>query len=106
MELILASHLQFKTSPKLVEQANKVTNEHIKRVAQIFAKRGKSSIDDPAEVKALYKQVVAAFARTIGSPLYNVINYRRQLTGLLHPNGEMVSLAHPFVRDIFLFLIL
>ncbi len=25
-------------------------------------------------------------------------------TRLLHPNGEMMSLAHPFVRDIFLFL--
>jgi hypothetical protein len=29
---------------------------------------------------------------------------RAAITGLLHPNGEMMSLAHPFVRDIFLFL--
>ncbi len=27
-------------------------------------------------------------------------------TSLLHPNGEMMSLAHPFVRDIILILIL
>ncbi len=53
----LAARLQFKTSPKLFEQANKATNEHIKRATQILAKRGKSSIDDPAEVEALYKQV-------------------------------------------------
>ena len=59
----LAAHLQFKTSPKLFEQANKATNEHIKRVARILAKRGKASIDDPAEVKALCKQVVAVSAR-------------------------------------------
>ena len=74
----LAAHLQFKTSPKLFEQANKATNEHIKRAAQILAKRGKASIDDPAEVKALCKQVVAVSARTVGSP-YNAINYRRQM---------------------------
>jgi hypothetical protein len=35
----LAAHLQFKTSPKLFEQANKATNEHIKRAAQNLAKR-------------------------------------------------------------------
>jgi hypothetical protein len=46
----LAAHLQFKTSPKLFEQANKATNEHIKRAAQILAKRGKASIDDSAAV--------------------------------------------------------
>ncbi len=74
----LASHLQFKTSPKLFEQANKVANEHIKRANQILAKRGKPSIDDPAEVKALCKQVVGVSARTVGSP-YNAINYRRQM---------------------------
>ena len=43
----LAAHLQFKTSATLLEQANKATNEHIKRAAQILAKRGKASIDDP-----------------------------------------------------------
>ncbi len=72
----MAAHLQFKTSPKLFDQANKVTNEHIKRVAQILAKRGKASIDDPTKVKALCKEVVAVFARTNGSP-YNTINCRR-----------------------------
>ncbi len=45
---------------------------------QILAKRGKASIDDLAEVKALYKQVVAVSARTIGSP-YNAINNRRHM---------------------------
>ena len=74
----LATHLQFKSSPKLFETANKGTNEHIKRTAQILAKRGKPSIDDPEEVKALWKQVIAVSARTIGSP-YNAIFYRRQL---------------------------
>ncbi len=69
-----AAHLQFKTSPKLFEQANKATYEHIKRAAQILTKRGKASIDDPAEVKALCKQVLAVFARKVGSP-YNVIKY-------------------------------
>ena len=39
----LAAHLQFKTSPKLFEQANKATNEHIKRAAQILAKREKQA---------------------------------------------------------------
>ncbi len=67
----LAAHLQFKTSPKNFEQANKATNEHIKRAAQILAKRGKTSIDDTAEIKALCKQVVAVSARTVGSP-YNM----------------------------------
>jgi hypothetical protein len=51
----LAARFQFKTLPKLFEQANKTTNEHNERAAQILAKRGKSSIDDPAEVKALCK---------------------------------------------------
>ena len=74
----LAAHLQFKTSPKLFEQANKATNKHIKREAQILAKRGKASIDDPAEVKVVCKQVVTVSARTVGSP-YNSINYRRQM---------------------------
>ncbi len=74
----LSAHLQFKTSPKLFEQANKATNEYIKRAAQILDKRGKASIDDPAEVKTVCKQVVAVSARTIGSP-YNDINYRRQM---------------------------
>ncbi len=36
----LVAHLQFKTSPKLFDQANKATNEHVKRAAQILAKRG------------------------------------------------------------------
>ncbi len=49
----LAAYLQFETSPKLFAQANKATNEHIKRAAQILAKRGKASIDDLSEVKAL-----------------------------------------------------
>ncbi len=48
----LSVHLQFKTSPKLFEQANKATNDHIKRAAQILAKRGKASIYDPSEVKS------------------------------------------------------
>jgi hypothetical protein len=61
----LAAHLQFKTSPILFEQANKATNEHIKRAAQILAKRGKASINDHAEVKALCKQVVAVSTRTM-----------------------------------------
>jgi len=74
----LAAHRQFKTPPKLFEQANKATNEHIKRVAQMFAKRGKASIDDPTEIKALCKQIVAVSERTIGSP-YNAINYKRQM---------------------------
>jgi len=51
-----AAHLYFTTYWK---QANKATNEHIKRATQILAKLGKASIDDPAEVKALCKQVVA-----------------------------------------------
>jgi len=46
----LAAHLQFKSSPKLFEQGNKATNEYIKHAAQILAKRGKASIDYPAEV--------------------------------------------------------
>jgi hypothetical protein len=71
-----AAHLHFKTSPKLFEQANNVTNEHIKRAAQILAKRRKASIDDSAEVKALCKQFVVVVACSIGSP-YNAINYRR-----------------------------
>ena len=75
----LTTHLQFKTSPKLFEQANKATNEHIKRAAHFLAKRLKACIGNPAEVKALCKQVVAVYARTIGSPYYSDINYRRQL---------------------------
>ena len=63
----LAAHLQFRTSPKLCEQASKATNEHIKRAAQILAMRGKASIGNPTEVKVLCKQVVAVSARTIGS---------------------------------------
>jgi hypothetical protein len=44
----------------LFEQANKATKVDIKRAAQIFAdNRGKAGIDDPVEVKALCKQVVA-----------------------------------------------
>ncbi len=74
----LAAHLQFKTSPKLFEQASKATNEHIKRAAKILVKREKGSIDDPAEVNALCKHVVGVSARTIGPP-YNAINYRRQM---------------------------
>ena len=73
-----AAHLQFKTSPKLFEQANKVNNEHIKRASQILVERGEASIDDPAKIKASCKQVVAIVARTVGSP-YNAINYRRQM---------------------------
>ena len=53
MRHTLAARLQFKTLPKLFEQANKATDEHIKRATQIPAKRGKASIDDPSEVKAL-----------------------------------------------------
>ena len=74
----LAAHLQFKTSPKLFEQANKATHEHITRATQILAKREKASIDDPSEIKALCKQGVAVCARAIGSP-YNAINYGRQM---------------------------
>jgi hypothetical protein len=74
----LVAHLQFKTSPQLFEQANKATNEHIKRAAQILAKQVKASIDYPAEVKAICKQVVAVSTRTVGSP-YNAINYRRKM---------------------------
>ena len=70
--------MQFKTSPQLFEQANKATNEHIKRAAQILAKQVKASIDYPAEVKAICKQVVAVSTRTVGSP-YNAINYRRKM---------------------------
>jgi hypothetical protein len=54
-----STYLQFKTSPKLFEQASKATNEHIKCAAQILAnKRGEASIDYPAEIKALCKEVV------------------------------------------------
>jgi hypothetical protein len=60
----LAAHLQFKTSPKLFEQAKKATNEHIKRAAQILAKREKASLDDTTEVKAVCKHVVVVSART------------------------------------------
>jgi len=49
-----------------------------KRAAQILAKREKASIDDPAEVKDLCKQVSAVSTRKVGSP-YNAINYRRQM---------------------------
>ena len=35
----LAAYLQFKTLPKLFEQANKSINEHSKRATQILAKR-------------------------------------------------------------------
>jgi hypothetical protein len=74
----LAAHLQFKTPPKLFDQANKATNEHIKRTAQILAKTRKASIDEPAEVKVVSKVVVAISLRTVGSP-YNAINYRRHM---------------------------
>jgi hypothetical protein len=74
----LAAHLQFKTSPKLFEQANKETNKQIKRAAQILATRGKASIEDPAEVKTLCKQVVAISVLTVGSP-YNANNYIRHM---------------------------
>jgi hypothetical protein len=77
MELIWQRIFNSKLKQKIFEQANKATNEHIKRVAQILAKCGKASID-PAEVKALCKQDVAVSSRTIGSP-YNTINYRRQV---------------------------
>jgi hypothetical protein len=88
----LAAHLQFKTSPKLFEQANNATNEHIKRALQILAKRGKESMDDPAEVKAFCKQVVAVSARKIGSR-YNVIIYRRQMfAGWAHFGAPCVFL--------------
>ncbi len=73
-----AAHLQLKTSPNLFEQANKATIQHIKRATRILAKRGKAIIDDPAEFKALCKQCVAVFARTVDSP-YNAINYRKQM---------------------------
>jgi hypothetical protein len=67
MRRTLAACLQFKTSPKLFEQANKATDEHTKRGTQIPVKRGKTSIGDPSEVKALCQQVVAVSARTLGS---------------------------------------
>ena len=87
----LAAHLQFKTSTTLFEQANKAS-EHIKRAAQILAKRGKASIDYPREVKALCKQVVAVSARTIGSP-HNAINYIRQMfVGWAHFGAPCVFL--------------
>ena len=35
----LEARLQFKTSPKIFEQANKATNEYIKRANQNLAKR-------------------------------------------------------------------
>ena len=49
----LAANLLFKTSPKLFEQSNRSTNHHIKHADHIIAKRGKASIYDPVEVKAL-----------------------------------------------------
>ena len=38
-----AAHLQLKTSLKLFEQANKATNEHIKRAAQILLSEEKQT---------------------------------------------------------------
>jgi hypothetical protein len=69
MELIWQRIFNSKLHQNYLNKPNKATNEHIKRTTQILAKRGKASIiDDPAEVKALCKQVVAVSARTIGSP--------------------------------------
>jgi hypothetical protein len=74
----LTPYLKFKTSSKLFEQANKAINELIKRATQNLAKRGKTSIDDPAKVKALCKQAIVVYAWAIRSP-YNAIYYRRQI---------------------------
>jgi len=91
----LATHLQIKTSPKLFEQASNATNEHIKRATRILFRRGKASIDNPAEVKALCKQVVAVPARTVGSP-YNAINYRRHFfAGWAHFGAPCVFYYKP-----------
>ena len=50
----------------------------------VLAKRGKASIYDSAEVKAVCKQVVAISARIGGSP-YNAISYRSQMcAGWVH----------------------
>ncbi len=38
------------------------------------------------------------------APLLGPTGRTPPLTGLLHPIGEMMSLAHPFVRVLFLFL--
>jgi len=64
----LVTHLQFKTLPKLFEHVKKSNNKYVKRATQILAKRDKSIIHNPTEVKALCKQVVAVSARINGSP--------------------------------------
>ena len=53
----LASHLAFKTSPGRFKTASNATNEHVKRVAAIIARRGRPKAEDAEEVKALHSQV-------------------------------------------------
>jgi hypothetical protein len=76
----LAAHLQLKNSPKIFKQANKATIMSTLSAQRRFllSEENQAYIDDPAEVKALCKQVVTVSARTVGSP-YKAINYRRQM---------------------------
>jgi hypothetical protein len=66
--ILFEGESSIQTSPKLFEQANKATNEQIKREAHILANGLIASIDGPAEVKALCKQVVSYFEHIFGSP--------------------------------------
>ncbi len=76
----VAAHPRFKTLHNLFEQAKKATNERIKRAVQIFAKTGKASIDDSAEVKDMCKQVVAVLhVQPIHLYTIHAIIYLRQM---------------------------
>lgn len=57
----LASHLAFKTSPGRFKTASNATNEHVKRVAEIIARRGRPKAEDAEEVKALHSQVESSY---------------------------------------------
>ena len=74
----LASYLSFKTSPSRFQTASRATSGHVKRVAEIVARRGRPKATDAPEVKALHSQVVAVSARVPGSP-FNALNFKSRI---------------------------
>ena len=83
----LAAHLQFKASPDQFHTANQATADHIKRSAEILAKRGRPRQSDPPPVHALCKQVTAVAARVPGSH-YSAKHFRAVVfAGLTHFGG-------------------
>jgi hypothetical protein len=64
----LAAHLQFKTSPKLVEQATKATNKHIKCATQFSLREEKQAYMIRQKLK-LYASKLLQFLRVLAGHL-------------------------------------